>query len=181
MSNVFQCLSLADKASALSLGPVRISAKYPADTTSGGKRRRNIMVKDESGSSKMTLWGAAADLPLVDGAVVVFKGTIKKNEYNGVTSITAEQITAEPADGSTPLAAAASHAPRSGSAPAASFAAEEKIDHVELAKQMAHFTHEFGRQLISVGILGEYIGRIYEEVRSRPKFIVDRAEGFKID
>jgi len=38
-----------------------------------------------------------------------------------------------------------------------------------------------GIQLISVGILGEYIGRIYEEVRSRPKFIVDRGEGFKID
>lgn len=36
-----------------------------------------------------------------------------------------------------------------------------------------------GIQLISVGILGEYIGRIYEEVRERPKFIVDRAEGFK--
>ena len=36
-----------------------------------------------------------------------------------------------------------------------------------------------GIQLISVGILGEYIGRIYEEVRSRPRFIVDRAEGFK--
>lgn len=35
-------------------------------------------------------------------------------------------------------------------------------------------------QLISVGILGEYIGRIYEEVRARPKFIVDRAEGFKV-
>ncbi len=34
-----------------------------------------------------------------------------------------------------------------------------------------------GIQLISVGILGEYIGRIYEEVRSRPKFIVDRSEG----
>jgi len=36
-----------------------------------------------------------------------------------------------------------------------------------------------GIQLISVGILGEYIGRIYEEVRHRPKFIVDRAEGFE--
>jgi dolichol-phosphate mannosyltransferase len=35
-----------------------------------------------------------------------------------------------------------------------------------------------GIQLISVGILGEYIGRIYEEVRQRPKFIVDQAAGF---
>jgi len=34
-----------------------------------------------------------------------------------------------------------------------------------------------GVQLISIGILGEYIGRIYEEVRARPKFIVDRKEG----
>lgn len=34
-----------------------------------------------------------------------------------------------------------------------------------------------GIQLISVGILGEYIGRIYEEVRARPKFIVERTEG----
>jgi polyisoprenyl-phosphate glycosyltransferase len=34
-----------------------------------------------------------------------------------------------------------------------------------------------GIQLVSIGILGEYIGRIYEEVRSRPKFIVDRAYG----
>jgi polyisoprenyl-phosphate glycosyltransferase len=38
-----------------------------------------------------------------------------------------------------------------------------------------------GIQLISVGILGEYIGRIYEEVRARPKFIVERSEGFDSD
>ncbi|MBI2813955.1 MAG: glycosyltransferase family 2 protein [Opitutae bacterium] len=36
-----------------------------------------------------------------------------------------------------------------------------------------------GIQLISVGILGEYIGRIYEEVRGRPRFIVDQSIGFE--
>jgi dolichol-phosphate mannosyltransferase len=36
-----------------------------------------------------------------------------------------------------------------------------------------------GVQLISVGILGEYITRIYDEVKRRPKFIIDRAVGFE--
>ncbi|MFB3892152.1 MAG: glycosyltransferase family 2 protein [Phycisphaerae bacterium] len=38
-----------------------------------------------------------------------------------------------------------------------------------------------GIQLITVGILGEYIGRIYEEVKQRPKFIVEKAVGFEAD
>jgi dolichol-phosphate mannosyltransferase len=38
-----------------------------------------------------------------------------------------------------------------------------------------------GIQLISIGILGEYIGRIYEEVRQRPRYIIERAEGLEYD
>jgi dolichol-phosphate mannosyltransferase len=34
-----------------------------------------------------------------------------------------------------------------------------------------------GVQLISIGILGEYIGRIYEEVRMRPKYIIQKKKG----
>jgi len=34
-----------------------------------------------------------------------------------------------------------------------------------------------GVQLISVGILGEYIGRIYDEVKQRPRFIINQTIG----
>jgi glycosyltransferase involved in cell wall biosynthesis len=36
-----------------------------------------------------------------------------------------------------------------------------------------------GIQLISLGILGEYIGRIYEEVKRRPLYLVEEAVGFE--
>lgn len=35
-----------------------------------------------------------------------------------------------------------------------------------------------GVQMLGIGLMGEYVSRIYDEVKGRPKFIVDKAEGF---
>ena len=38
-----------------------------------------------------------------------------------------------------------------------------------------------GLQLLSLGIMGEYVGRIYDESRNRPKFIVESQHGWSED
>lgn len=38
-----------------------------------------------------------------------------------------------------------------------------------------------GAQLLMLGILGEYLGRIHEEIKGRPQFIVDELIGFEED
>jgi polyisoprenyl-phosphate glycosyltransferase len=35
-----------------------------------------------------------------------------------------------------------------------------------------------GIQLLSLGVMGEYVGRIYDEARQRPKFIIESRHGF---
>jgi dolichol-phosphate mannosyltransferase len=34
-----------------------------------------------------------------------------------------------------------------------------------------------GIQMLSLGVMGEYVGRIYDEVRERPKYIIESRHG----
>lgn len=142
-TSIHQVLNLPPKGEALSLGPVKIESAFPASVTKTGKAMRNITVSDSSGKSKMTLWGAAASLNLNQGDTVTFIGKIKRNDYNGVTSIVSENATVD-SNGAAPAA--------SGSAPSALSHSSTKIPLDEMARQIALFTYELQQALIAMEI-----------------------------
>jgi dolichol-phosphate mannosyltransferase len=37
-----------------------------------------------------------------------------------------------------------------------------------------------GIQMLSLGVIGEYVGRIYDEARQRPKFIIESSHGIGV-
>jgi len=47
-----------------------------------------------------------------------------------------------------------------------------------LSSTILFITFFSGVQLLGLGLLGEYIGRIYDEVKKRPKFIIDKKYNF---
>lgn len=156
MSTIHECLNLPAGGTAISLGPVKVACKYPADSTPKGIRRRNIQVTDASGTTKMTLWRESADLPLVDGSTVIFKGEIKPNEYNGAITLAGTKLTVQQAEGPT------GGAPAMQSSGGGHAAVEPKIDMVELADQMASFTVELEQALINKGIQKDVVNKLIE-------------------
>ena len=47
-----------------------------------------------------------------------------------------------------------------------------------LSSTVLFITFFSGVQLLGLGILGEYVGRIYDEVKNRPNFIIDKKYNF---
>lgn len=149
-TSIHQVLNLPPKGSAMSLGPVKIEASYPISTTGNGKQYRNITVSDSSGKSKMTIWGASANININKGDTVTFIGKIKRNDYNGNTTISSEDVKI---DGASEAPEATSNGGTSSfSAPAAS---SNKLPIHELARQMALFTFEFQEALRAMEIKNE--------------------------
>ena len=47
-----------------------------------------------------------------------------------------------------------------------------------LSSTVLFVTFFAGLQLLGLGLLGEYVGRIYDEVKNRPNFIIDKKYNF---
>ena len=47
-----------------------------------------------------------------------------------------------------------------------------------LSSTILFITFFSGLNLLGLGLLGEYVGRIYDEVKNRPNFIIDKKYNF---
>jgi hypothetical protein len=150
MSTVHSAINLPIGGTTVALGPVTVNTAYPAKLAKNNKPYRNIEVADGSGSVKITLWGAASDLPIEKGNTVTIKGPLKRGEYNGAPQLSGENG----------LALAGGGAP--ASAPGAPQSAEDKLTHVQLADQMAEFVVELEQALINKGVQKEVVNKILE-------------------
>lgn len=155
-STIHQVLNLPSKGTAMSLGPVKIDAVYEIKQSSNGKNYRNINISDNSGKSKMSLWGVACDCNLKQGDTVTFVGTLKKNEYNGTVSISSESCSIAGSNASLPVA------PTQATSTTVSVqeALSSKVPLHELARQMALFTFEFQEALRVMEIPKETIEKM---------------------
>jgi hypothetical protein len=152
-TSIHQVLNLPAKGTAMSLGPVKIDAVYEVKQSSNGKNYRNISISDGSGKSKMSLWGASASLPLNKGDTVTFVGTLKKNEYNGTTSISTDNCSLAGGESAPVFSAAPSN-----NTPA--IYGGQKLAMHELARQMATFTFELQEALRQMEIKNEIADQI---------------------
>jgi len=166
MSTVFQALSLPIGGSVVQLDNVTVAAKYPASNgkSGTGKRQRNIQVSDASGTIKVSLWGAAADLPIMDGSVITIRGNLKRGEYPaGTPQLSGEAgITIVAPDESAVASNPAAYAQTSAAASpqsAMGHVSKVALNDIQLARRQAEFTMEYMAQLVDLGASKEFAER----------------------
>lgn len=146
MKTVFQALQEAKGTVVPRIGPVKISAKYPAKSTANGKLMRNIQISDDSGKAQVTIWGDAAN-NVPDGQTVQLTSSLKVDEYNGQKKFTANEFTWNGSD---------SPAPTGSGAPVQTQRVANMDAH-EMAITMAKFTNAYYQALMDEGLDKDFV------------------------
>jgi hypothetical protein len=90
MPTVFQAISTPVGGQVMSLENVKVQAKWPAKALANGKMMRNVTLSDSSGQIAVSLWGAAASLPIQDGQTITIQGPLKRGDYKGTPQLSGE-------------------------------------------------------------------------------------------
>lgn len=107
MANIHTILA---EGSAIQLGPVTVTKAYPRKP---GDKNRFVLIEDSSGKGALKIWGAAANTELAEGQVITLVGTgpkggVKTSEWQGKTSIDANDCRLELGSGGSQQPAQAS-------------------------------------------------------------------------